>query len=190
MKSGFGLLVASWMVIGSAFATQSGPASPFSIWKTRSRSWGSGPITISKMQRDLSKIAVLDNGFYGYETQIGVSLPAGTQYHAGPVTPPDSKDRHGLVMAQILYGLTTDSGHVTAVRSRRVSSLQHVWILELQVGNSRRDQPQGRSRSLLASLGIRRKRRWTRLHRRSRVSGHESGSPLGQRLRRLWRHDI
>ncbi|MNJ92808.1 Subtilase family protein [compost metagenome] len=55
------------------------------------------------------KIAVLDKGFYGYEKQIGKTLPANTRYVAGPVTNPDGiRVEHGLKMAQILTSLMTN----------------------------------------------------------------------------------
>jgi hypothetical protein len=59
-------------------------------------------------QRKL-KIAVLDKGFLGYETEVGKSLPSETQYIAGPIaTPDDVKVEHGLKMAQILTNLMTN----------------------------------------------------------------------------------
>lgn len=55
------------------------------------------------------RIAVLDKGFLGYESEIGKSLPYNTQYIAGPITPPDDlKVDHGLKMAQILTSLLTN----------------------------------------------------------------------------------
>lgn len=55
------------------------------------------------------KIAVLDKGFYGYENEIGRTLPSNTRYVAGPVTNPDNLQvEHGLRMAQILTSLMTD----------------------------------------------------------------------------------
>lgn len=60
--------------------------------------------------RQLS-VAVLDQGFYDYEKEIGRTLPAGTQYHKGLVSsPPDSKNEHGKVMAQILTALMSNNG--------------------------------------------------------------------------------
>lgn len=52
------------------------------------------------------KIAILDNGFRGYENELGKSLPRNTKYHAGPVAvDPETEEAHGLVMAQIISGL-------------------------------------------------------------------------------------
>lgn len=59
------------------------------------------------------KIAVLDNGFHGYEKEIGKTLPANTQYHTGAASAADSvenKQFHGLFMAQILSMLIQKSG--------------------------------------------------------------------------------
>lgn len=55
------------------------------------------------------KIAVLDKGFYGYQKQIGKTLPANTRYVAGPVENPDDlKAIHGLKMAEILTSFMTN----------------------------------------------------------------------------------
>lgn len=55
------------------------------------------------------KVAILDKGFYGYENEVGLSLPSGTRYVAGPVANPDNiQVEHGLRMAQILTSLMTD----------------------------------------------------------------------------------
>jgi hypothetical protein len=63
----------------------------------------------SKAPQKKLKIAVLDKGFAGYETEVGKTLPAGTQYIAGPVAAPvDIKVEHGLKMAQILTALLTN----------------------------------------------------------------------------------
>ena len=52
------------------------------------------------------KIAILDNGFHGFEAEIGKSLPASTVFHAGPVLiDPKAEEVHGLFMAQIVSGL-------------------------------------------------------------------------------------
>jgi hypothetical protein len=52
------------------------------------------------------KIAILDKGFYGYEYELGKSLPKDTKYFKGPVeTPEDLKVEHGLAMAQIVTAL-------------------------------------------------------------------------------------
>lgn len=52
------------------------------------------------------RIAILDNGFRGHQSEIGKSLPASTKFHAGPVAvDPAAEEAHGLVMAQIVAGL-------------------------------------------------------------------------------------
>lgn len=56
------------------------------------------------------RIAVLDNGFEGYNSVLGTLLPQNTQYHKGPVDAPSPGDPHGTVMAEIVYRLMTDSG--------------------------------------------------------------------------------
>ncbi|MGZ3768840.1 MAG: S8 family serine peptidase [Bdellovibrio sp.] len=71
------------------------------------------------------KVAVLDKGFYGYEKEIGHSLPSKTRYVAGPVKDPDNnKVEHGLRMAQLLTSLMTDD-----LRSQQ-------WIPELTLYNT------------------------------------------------------
>ncbi|QDK36516.1 S8 family serine peptidase [Bdellovibrio sp. NC01] len=55
------------------------------------------------------KIAVFDKGFAGFQKEIGVSLPAGTRYIAGPVSAPTNNEtEHGLRMAQILTAFMTN----------------------------------------------------------------------------------
>ena len=63
-------------------------------------------------------MAVLDNGFTGYENEVGRSLPSNTQYWPGP-KPIEQMEQdlnanldetHGLYMAQILNGLLTSGG--------------------------------------------------------------------------------
>ncbi len=52
------------------------------------------------------KIAILDNGFLGYQTEVGQTLPATTQYHAGPIpVNPKTEEAHGTYMAQLVAGL-------------------------------------------------------------------------------------
>lgn len=52
------------------------------------------------------KIAVLDNGFKGYQSAIGKYLPADTTYHAGPVAvDANTEEVHGLYMAEIVSSL-------------------------------------------------------------------------------------
>ncbi len=85
------------------------------------------------------KIAILDNGFDGHAAEIGKTLPVSVTFHAGPVARPagqrtekqtgrqtsrqtdkqvnqktdhqsESKDAHGVIMAQIMTGLLTNGG--------------------------------------------------------------------------------
>lgn len=52
------------------------------------------------------KVAILDKGFHGYQSEIGKSLPSDTQYFQGPVNPPEDLNlTHGLAMAQILTSI-------------------------------------------------------------------------------------
>jgi len=51
------------------------------------------------------KIAILDNGFFGWEQEKGKNLPADTQYHAGPKIDADAlpnTNPHGLFMARLV----------------------------------------------------------------------------------------
>lgn len=55
------------------------------------------------------KVAVLDQGFYGYQKEIGKTLPSDTKYTQGPLAPPANMQvDHGLKMAQILISLMTN----------------------------------------------------------------------------------
>jgi hypothetical protein len=55
------------------------------------------------------KVAVLDKGFFGYEQEIGKTLPADTRYIPGPIpAPPEAKVTHGLAMAQLMAGIAGD----------------------------------------------------------------------------------
>ncbi|MDR3608191.1 MAG: protease [Oligoflexia bacterium] len=57
------------------------------------------------------KIAVLDNGFAGFQNAITQgALPPNTQYIAGQIPNPNASEKHGLVMAELLYGLLTHDG--------------------------------------------------------------------------------
>lgn len=57
------------------------------------------------------KIAVLDKGFEGYQSELGKSLPVGTVYHSGPMSAPtEAQTTHGLRMAQILVQSLTLEG--------------------------------------------------------------------------------
>lgn len=53
------------------------------------------------------KVAILDVGFDGYETEVGRTLPLDTRFHEGPLpaAPGSAQGKHGLYMAQILAGL-------------------------------------------------------------------------------------
>jgi hypothetical protein len=58
------------------------------------------------------RIAVIDNGFYGYEKEIGKTLPENTHYHAGAESDVDKTDNrglHGLFMSQLLYQILQKS---------------------------------------------------------------------------------
>ncbi len=56
------------------------------------------------------KIAILDNGFRGAQTEIGKSLPQETIIHAGPVAVDvQQEDEHGRVMAQIIAALLSQT---------------------------------------------------------------------------------
>lgn len=51
------------------------------------------------------KVAVLDNGFYGYQDEIGKNLPENTVYHPGKTSDADSlgtTSSHGLFMAELM----------------------------------------------------------------------------------------
>ncbi len=51
---------------------------------------GFAPYYSKKPVRRVS-VAVLDQGFYGYEKEIGKTLPADTVYHIGPVPLPGGR---------------------------------------------------------------------------------------------------
>lgn len=64
------------------------------------------------------KVAVIDNGFYGFEKELGKSLPQDTKYHAGAASDADKIDNrglHGLFMAQMTHQLLVKSGAKTDV---------------------------------------------------------------------------
>lgn len=52
------------------------------------------------------KIAVLDNGFAGWQQAIGKTLPPNTKYIEGPVNQPLNTD-HGTKVAEIAYSMAT-----------------------------------------------------------------------------------
>jgi hypothetical protein len=99
-------------------------ASPlFQNIQTYKSNLGFLPYYQKKPQRKL-KIAVLDKGFYGYQDELGKSLPANAQYFAGPViSPEDLKVEHGLKMAQILMAMLTNDNKASQ------------WIPELYLYN-------------------------------------------------------
>ncbi len=56
-------------------------------------------------------IAILDNGFGGYQKAVGNSVPQGTRYHAGPVAiDPKTEEFHGLKMAEVVSHLLSEAG--------------------------------------------------------------------------------
>jgi hypothetical protein len=59
------------------------------------------------------RIAVLDNSFFGYQTEVGKRLPAGTQYFPGVTSDADrfeDKSMHGLFMAILIHQIVLKSG--------------------------------------------------------------------------------
>jgi hypothetical protein len=59
------------------------------------------------------RIAVLDNSFFGYQTEIGKRLPADTQYFPGVASDADrfeDKSMHGLFMAILIHEIVLKSG--------------------------------------------------------------------------------
>jgi hypothetical protein len=99
-------------------------ASPFENMSEIKKSLGFSKFYSRENSGRRLKVAVLDKGFYGYEKEIGNSLPANTHYFPGPVTNPDNiKVEHGLRMAQILTSLMTDD-----LKSKQ-------WIPELTLYN-------------------------------------------------------
>src|SRR5262249_4290639 len=59
------------------------------------------------------RIAVLDNSFYGYQTEVGKRLPADTQYFPGVTSDADrfeDKSMHGLFMAILIHEIVLKSG--------------------------------------------------------------------------------
>lgn len=56
-------------------------------------------------------IAILDNGFRGYQAALGQTLPSSTRLHPGPVAvDPKAEEFHGLKMAEIVSHLLTEAG--------------------------------------------------------------------------------
>ena len=59
------------------------------------------------------RIAVLDNSFFGYQTEVGKRLPAGTQYFPGVTSDADrfeDRSMHGLFMAILINQIVLESG--------------------------------------------------------------------------------
>ncbi len=99
-------------VLTFLLCSQSFASSPFqSISRSQSQLGFSKYYSETNSNRPL-RVAVLDQGFEGYQAEIGKSLPANTKYVAGPVTPPpELKVEHGLRMAQILMAFMTNEGN-------------------------------------------------------------------------------
>lgn len=68
------------------------------------------------------KVAILDNGFAGWKTEVGVTLPASTIHHPGPVPVPQPEAFHGTAMAQIVTAVLTDGG-----RAQRIPFELHLF---------------------------------------------------------------
>lgn len=84
-------------------------SSPFGNTDSLKNSLGFTPYYSAQNPGRKLKVAVLDKGFFGYEKEIGRTLPAGTRYVAGPVANPENLNVvHGLKMAQILVALMTN----------------------------------------------------------------------------------
>nr|BFD61712.1 hypothetical protein BdHM001_03930 [Bdellovibrio sp. HM001] len=100
-------------------------AKPFSNTDSLKNSLGFTPYYSAQNPGRKLKIAVLDKGFFGYEKEIGRTLPVGTRYVAGPVANPENlKVVHGLKMAQILISMMTNDMKATQ------------WIPELTLYNA------------------------------------------------------
>jgi hypothetical protein len=59
------------------------------------------------------RIAILDNSFFGYQTEVGKRLPADTQYFPGVPSDADrfeDKSMHGLFMAILVHQIVLKSG--------------------------------------------------------------------------------
>ncbi|OQW50721.1 MAG: hypothetical protein A4S09_11230 [Proteobacteria bacterium SG_bin7] len=84
------------------------PASPFPKIKELMQFLNFTPYYESPFNGREVKIAILDNGFRGYENEISVTLPPSTKYHKGPLAPEGEEESHGLVMAQLVTALMTN----------------------------------------------------------------------------------
>lgn len=114
------ILVSFILGLSSAHA-----AAPFSNTDQLKQSLGFAPFYSSQQPAKKLKVAVLDKGFYGYEKELGRTLPRNTKYIAGPVSNPENlKVVHGLKMAQILISMMTDDMKATQ------------WMPELSLYNA------------------------------------------------------
>ncbi|MCB0412385.1 MAG: hypothetical protein KDD22_07655, partial [Bdellovibrionales bacterium] len=100
-------LMATPFLSSGAFA-----AEVFKDFKKLQDKLGFRPYYSTSYESHPLKVAVLDQGFFGYEEVLGKSLPSNTEYHAGPVAAPESSEKveHGKIMAQIFYQLLSDEG--------------------------------------------------------------------------------
>ncbi|MES2963301.1 MAG: protease [Bdellovibrionota bacterium] len=100
-KSAFALAFVSFLASASVAVAQS----PFSDLDQVASALKLDSFRTAKAARTV-RIAILDNGFRGYQAEVGKSLPASTKFHAGPVAvDPQGEESHGLFMAQIVAGL-------------------------------------------------------------------------------------
>ena len=84
-------------------------ASPFANFSEIANDLGTPQYFSSTVQPQKKvKIAILDNGFSGYQAELGKTLPKNVTFHSGPVAVPQPEETHGLVMAQIVSALLTD----------------------------------------------------------------------------------
>lgn len=90
-------------------ATLKASASPFPKINELIQFLNFSPYYNSKFNGREVNIAILDNGFRGYENEIGVTLPSSTMYHKGPLALEGEEDSHGLVMAQLVTALITNN---------------------------------------------------------------------------------
>ncbi|MBX2988472.1 MAG: protease [Bdellovibrionaceae bacterium] len=80
-------------------------AGPFKNLEDIRQNLGLAKLELGSSNRKV-KVAVLDKGFFGFQKELGRSLPASTVYSPGPLpSPEDLKIDHGLRMAQMLAGL-------------------------------------------------------------------------------------
>lgn len=106
-------LLISVLVLCFSFQSALG-ASPFSNLDGLKSSLGFSSYYSQQNSGRRLKIAVLDKGFYGYEKELGKTLPSSTRYVPGPVANPENVNvEHGLRMAQILVGMMTNEMQAT-----------------------------------------------------------------------------